>query len=107
MAETWTAFLLRNIEIGLLRKLKKDARQEKRSLSDLIRDILCAHYKMECAPSGADSKLEFGARTQLLKLQPELFQAIKEDSAESGISMRELVLDALESRYVTAEEEVA
>lgn len=99
MAETWTTFLLRNIDPRLLRQLRKDAKRDKRSLNDFIRSILCAHYELECPPSGAHSTLEFGARTQLLKLQPELFQAIKSGSEESGETMRDLVLNALEAHY--------
>lgn len=105
--ETWTHFLLRNIDPKLLRRLNADAKQEGRSFSDLVRSRLCEHYELDCPPSGAHSKWEFGARTQLLKLQPELFQAIKEDAAETGLSMRGLVLEALEARYVTESEEVA
>lgn len=107
MPETWTTFLLRNIDPKLLRRLNADARAEGRSFSDLVRSILCEHYSLDCPPSGAHSKWEFGSRTQLLKLQPELFQAIKEDAAETGLSMRYLVMEALDRRYVTSEEEVA
>lgn len=106
MPETWTTFLLRNIDPKLLRRLNSDAKREKRSFSDLVRSRLCEHYALDCPPSGAHSKWEFGARTQLLKLQPELFNAIKEDALQTGLSMRGLVLEALESRYVTSEEEI-
>lgn len=100
----WTPFHLRNINPKLLRRLRSDAQKEKRSFSDLVRSRLCEHYELDCPPSGAHSKWEFGSRTQLLKLQPELHQAIKADSQETGISMNGLILEALESRYVTEED---
>jgi predicted HicB family RNase H-like nuclease len=99
MADVWTKFLLRNIDPKLLRRLKRDAKRQKRPLIDFIRSILCDHYQLDCPPSGADSKLEFGAKTQLLLLQPELFAEIKRDSEESGESMRDLILQALDAHY--------
>lgn len=109
MGEVWTTFLLRNIEIGLLRKLKKDAKRERRSLSDLIRSILCDRYSLDCPPSGTETRLPKygGSTTQLLKLHPHLFQTIKIDSQMREVSMRSIILEALESRYVTDIEEVA
>jgi hypothetical protein len=104
--QLWCFFLLRNIDRRILRKLRKDAEADGRSLSDFIRSILCEHYSLDCPPSEAPSKLEFGARTQLLRLQPGLFQAIKAEAADSPRSMRLIIMDILELRYVTKEEEI-
>jgi hypothetical protein len=97
--QAWSFFLLRNIDRRLLARLQRDARREHRSLSDFIRSLLCAHFSLDCPPSEAQTRLEFGAQTQLLRLHPELFMAIKEEHLESGESMRSIVMEILETRY--------
>lgn len=104
---TWSYFLVRDIDRRTLRRMKRDARRGGVSLSDLMREILCAHYELKCEPSGKPSRLEFGARTQLLRIHPELAEAIKEDAAYTGESMASLVREALSARYYPLEEEVA
>jgi hypothetical protein len=91
----WSYFLLRNIPPDLLRHLIDAANEEHRALSDLIRAILCARYDLDCPASLSASKLDYGATTQRLRLQPELFQAIKDDAADRDMTMRAVVLDAL------------
>jgi hypothetical protein len=95
----WAKFLVRDLDPRLLSKIRADADAQDRSLSDIMREILCAHYELDCPPSGKTSRLEYGARTQLLKMHPDLFQALKQDSQETQIPMQRLVHEALESHY--------
>ena len=95
----WSRFLLRNIDPDLLSRLIKDAKAEGRSLSDYIRAVLCDHYLMDCPPSAAPTRLEFGATTLLLRLQPELFTEIRADADSRKMSMRLVIFEILEARY--------
>lgn len=96
----WVSFLVRNLEPEILAALTEDATEEPaRSLSDVMRQVLCDHYELDCPPTGAGTRLEFGARTQLLKMHPDLWQAVKTDSEETGQSMQALVHEALSAHY--------
>jgi hypothetical protein len=46
------------------------------------------------------SKLEFGAKTQLLRLQPALYQAVIADAEEQGRTRRSVILEILETHYL-------
>ena len=95
----WAFFLVRNLEPRVLQAIIEDTQDPPRSLSDVMRQVLCDHYSLDCPPTGAGTRLEFGARTQLLKMHPELWRAIKADSEETGQSMQALVHEALSAHY--------
>jgi hypothetical protein len=95
----WCKFLVRDLDPYLLKQIRSEADAQDRSLSDIMREILCAHYSLDCPPSGKTSRLEFGARTQLLKMHPALFEALKRDSQETGTPMQRLVHEALSAHY--------
>lgn len=94
-------FLLRDLSVPLRLALEEDAERLDQSLQETVRAILCAHYSLDCSEirGGKRTDVWNGAPTVLLKLQPELFHAIKEDSAHTGDSMRSLVISALEAHY--------
>lgn len=96
-------FLLRDMSADLRQNLELDAQDSRIPFQEIIRAILCDHYSLDCPNHKGVIRNDqwTGTPTVLLKLQPELFSAIKEDAAETGESMRSLVLAALESRYVT------
>ncbi len=95
----YVSFLVRNLSPSLLKRMRKEAEKERRSLSDLMRAILCEHYGLDCAPSGAPTRIKLGAQTQHLKIHPHLKRAIEEESKETGISEQRLVHEALEAHY--------
>ena len=99
----WVVFLVRNLEPELLKRLRSEARSEEVSLQSLMRRILCDHYALDCPPLGKTTRIEHGSRTQRLRLHPEVWQALKDDSEETGESMQLLVHQALAARYVTKE----
>lgn len=99
----WVFFLVRNLDPQLLKRLRQDARRESLSLQNLMRRILCEHYELDCPPLGKTTRIEHGSRTQRLRLHPEVWEALKADSEESGESMQNLVHAALAGRYVTEE----
>jgi len=95
----WCKFLVRDLDPYLFKQIRAEADSQDRSLADIMREILCAHYELDCPPSGKTSRLEFGARTQLLKMHPALFDALKRDSRETGESMQSIVHEALRAHY--------
>lgn len=94
-------FLLRDLAPELRSALEADAETLDQSIMETVRAILCDHYSLNCSVvrGGTRTDLRNGSRTVLLVLQPELFRAIKKDSARSGDSMRSLILNALEAHY--------
>ena len=94
-------FLVRGLSPSLRAALEEDSRE--RPIQETVREILCAHYDLDCTPINgpAQHRTRSGSLTILVKMQPELFSALKQDAAETGESMQSLVHKALESRYVT------
>ena len=92
-------FLVRDLDARVLRQIRKEARSARLSVAEYMRSILCAHYDLDCTPSRHKPRKEDGARTKVLRMQPELWQAVKDDSAESGVSMQICVRAALEAHY--------
>lgn len=80
---SWPTYLLRDIPEATRTALEEDAALDGRSLIEIIRSILCQHYGLDCDPVIATGRAKFqdGTDTMLLRLQPELWEAIKEDIA--------------------------
>lgn len=96
-----TTFLLRRMEPRLRKQIEKDAKKRKEPMIEVIRSVLCEHYDLDCAPISGAIRIDRwnDTATLLLKIQPELFTAIKNDSEETGETMRDLILAALEAHY--------
>lgn len=94
-------FLIRGMSPALRDALEEDAQAAGLPIQETLRRILCAHYDLDCSPiNGMLRKDAWGdATTILVKMQPELFFALKEDAAETGESMQALVHQALEGHY--------
>ena len=102
----WVKFLVRGIDPRVLRLMRKDAYRRKRSVSDWMRTILCRHYELDCEKTKRFSQkraLSGHSTTFLLLLYPDLWQAIKEDSEASGVSMQSLVKQILQTPYAKKE----
>jgi predicted HicB family RNase H-like nuclease len=102
---TYIKFLVRDLDADLLRLMRIEARHKRLSLAEHMRQILCSHFELDCKPSRARPRRKTGATTILLALQPELWQAVKDESAHLGVSMQTIVREALEAPY--REEKVA
>ena len=94
-------FLIRGMSPSLRAALEADSRDQ--PIQETVRSILCAHYDLDCSPINGMVREDARRRslTILVKMQPELFSALKQDAEETGESMQRLVHEALESRYVT------
>lgn len=92
-------FLLREMSPALRAALEDEAHSNDIPLQEVIRSTLCEHYALDCTPIEGYKRDDAWKETTtvLVSMQPELFDAIKRDSEESGESMRTLILSALES----------
>jgi hypothetical protein len=96
----WPSYLL-DLPPELREKIEESAKISGESMSEIIRQALCSQFIVHCDPVEASSsgpQLIRGTERMILRLQPELFDEIKRQ-AESGLTMRSLVLDALYAHY--------
>ena len=103
---TWVRFLVRDLDARTLKLIRKDALRRKLPVQDWMRTILCLHYELDCEKTKRFSakRAQSGhARTFLLRLQPALWQAVKDDAEETGRSMQVIVRDILETPYRKAQ----
>lgn len=72
------------------------------SMSELMRQALCAHYNLRCETvhSFGGQQPEAG-KVFSLRVSPELFRALKRDKEASGIPMARLVRNVLNEHYST------
>jgi hypothetical protein len=98
----WVRFLVRDLDARTLKLIRKDALRRKLPVQDWMRTILCRHYELDCEKTKRFSakRAQSGhARTFLLRLQPALWQAVRDDADESGRSMQVIVREILETPY--------
>jgi hypothetical protein len=97
----WPSFLLRDIPTEHRQLLTADAAADNISISDIIRRILCARYRLHCPPESYryDSAKDIGAETVLLRLQPALWHALEREHERTGRAKRRIILLALEAHY--------
>ena len=101
--KTWPTYLLRDIPDHLRAQIEEDADLDGRAMIEIIRDILCGHYDLDCPP--VDSRPpapEEGTTTMVLRLQPELWEAIKADAGRDEMTYgatKRVVLGILENHY--------
>jgi hypothetical protein len=95
------AYLLQGIPTKLRVSISADAERQNLSLMDTIRTVLCAHYDLDCPPRGSGYRPERdeGSERMVLRMSQELFAAIKADAKETGLTMRALILNALDAHY--------
>lgn len=81
----WPTYLLRDIPEHVRTAIEEDAEREERSLAETMREILCSHYDLDCDPVETFGRRDHvkGTGTMLLRVQPELFQAIKADAGSA------------------------
>ena len=72
-------------------------------MSDRMRDVLCSHFGLECPPvsGGRHRRKHPPSRedTFLIRADDELFQKIKRAAYEGGMTMKDVIMDALEAHY--------
>ena len=96
----WPSYLITPLPETLRDAVEADAEENGESMSEVMRQILCGHYRLRCEsverfggpkPEGSDRFV--------LRMQPELFRALKRDAAKHHTTMKALVLETLSAHY--------
>lgn len=104
----WPRYLINGIPPQVRAGIEADADEQGASLAEIMRQILCAHYGLECerVERTSDAKRIDGTLTFHLRVHPDLFQAIKEDAGAAGTAygtayggMRKRIIEILSEFY--------
>lgn len=97
----WSTYLLKRVPEGLKADIAYEAAAHATSHANVVRDILCAHYGMDCPPRRAYLEPPWKPErdTIFMRLQPPLFQAIKEEAASRNTPQRDVILSILKAHY--------
>ena len=99
----WPDYLLWNVPEDLRAHIVADANARDLTLADAMRSILCERFELECPPvSKRYGKRRSASSNLLLRVQPELFQAVRGEAEAAGVSMRQLILTTLDEHYQEA-----
>jgi EAL domain-containing protein (putative c-di-GMP-specific phosphodiesterase class I) len=95
----WPTYLLRNIPPEVRKAIERD--ESEGSMQEVMRQILCSHYSLDCENVLTRNKFlkVNGTPTMVLRLQPELFQAIRLDAQRRKVPARTVIIEALERHY--------
>ena len=101
----WPTYLLKNIPESDRRRLSGSAADQNISVSDVVRGLLCARYRLDCPRESYryEPDRDRGARTILLRLQPRLNSALELEVSRTGSSKRRIILDVIEAHYKEGE----
>ncbi len=100
MAEGHTYIL--NLPPHLRNLLVDDAHSTARSMNEVIKQALCFHYGMDC-PEISRGRRKFDASATVglipVRVSEELFDRVRKEAAWTARSMRQVIVDVLESSY--------
>lgn len=100
--KSWPTYLLRDIPEATRAALEEDANLDGRGLAEVVREILCAHYDLDCEAvenSGPPPGHIRGTSTMLLRLQPELREAIRADAGPDRGATNRVIHEILAEHY--------
>jgi len=96
----WPSYLLKDVPDRLRHRVSIDAAAEYRSVSDVIRRILCARYGLDCPPMSRRYTEQPAIKpTILLRLQPALKGELFLEAEATECSVRSIILDTLTAHY--------
>lgn len=98
VADDWPAYLLTNIPAGLRVSLSAQAEHDDTTVADTVRKILCGHYRLECPPvsaGGYRATRDKHHPNLVLRVQPDLFRAVKADAKVQRRTMRHIIMEIL------------
>ena len=98
VVRNWPAYLLRGIPPDTRSLMSEQAEADDISLADVVRLSLCHHYRMDCDPASYSYQptLDTGDDTLLIRLQPELWKAIKKETRGRYGETKKLILQAVD-----------
>jgi len=93
----WPSYLLKDIPESERRSLSTAAAAQNISVSDVIRRLLCARYKLDCPPESYryDPGRDGGNPDILLRLQPKLKAKIELEAGRTRRSKRDIMLETI------------
>ena len=93
----WPAYLLRSVPADTRALLSARAEQDDMSLADVVRQALCARYRMDCdkASNGYQPELDTGNPVLIVRLQPEVWRLMKKETRGRYGETRKLILESL------------
>jgi len=84
-------------------QIEQESEAENMSMAEVVRRILCAHWQLECEPveqvNYPRPEKRKGTQMMIVRVQPELFSAIKDESIRDEVTMKALIIGALEAHY--------
>ncbi len=95
---------LLNLTPHLRNSLVDDAHNTGRSMNEVMRQALCEHYGLECEEvSRGKKKFDATATVEniMLRVEDELFERVRREAAWTARSMRQVIVDVLESHYAS------
>lgn len=94
----WPAYLLRGIPASTRAHLSLRAEADDISLADVVRQALCAHYKMDCleASFGYQPSLDTGDDILLIRVQPAVWRKMKKETRGRYGETKKLILSAID-----------
>lgn len=98
---SWPQFLIRDMPPELRESIEEDAAESQESMAEIMRGILCSHFGLTCdrVDSFTEPERIAGTATYVLRMQPEVFRALRRESEATAIPMRTLVIGALQEHY--------
>lgn len=97
---TWPKYLL-NVTPELRAQLTAEALETGVSIADNIRAVLCARYQLECPEGGRpyEPARDKGNPSLVIPVPPKLFLRMQREKKRRRVSMRALIVEALEAHY--------
>ena len=69
-------------------------------MNEIIRQVLCWRYAMECPEMSQGKKPIIGSAENIpLRVSKELFDEVRHESEQTDRSIRQVIVDALEQHY--------
>ena len=99
---TWPTYLLKRIPENARSQLSSEAQQRNVSIQDVIRSILCNRYRLVCPQTSFryEPARDGGVSATIhLRLQRKLKRALDREAEQSGRSLRDIILTAIDSHY--------
>lgn len=95
------AYVLGDIPPVVRKGISDAAAKANMSLADTIRAALCAHYQLDCPPIGRgyEGARDGGATRMVLRVEPVLFEKIKQAARKGDTSMRVVILNVLGQKF--------
>jgi hypothetical protein len=94
----WPSYLIRRIPADTRARMTERAVADDMSLADVVRQALCARYRMECDPAsyGYQADLDSSGDMLLVRLQPDVWAAMRQETEARYGATKRLVLESID-----------